>query len=60
MKKLTGLGWTQKTWAETRAQDIIEYVLFAGFWAGTAGAIVPGVATRINGVFSKIIIAAAG
>jgi pilus assembly protein Flp/PilA len=40
--------------ADTRAQDLIEYALMAGFVAVAAGAIMPGVATNISRIFSKV------
>ena len=40
--------------ADTRGQDLIEYALMAGFVAVAAGAIMPGVATSISTIFSKI------
>jgi pilus assembly protein Flp/PilA len=39
---------------DTRGQDLIEYALMAGFVAVAAGAIMPGVASSINVVFSKV------
>jgi Flp pilus assembly pilin Flp len=39
---------------DIKAQDLIEYALMAGFVAVTAGAIMPGVATSISTIFSKI------
>ena len=41
-------------WKDTRGQDLIEYALMAGFVAVAAGAIMPGVATSITTIFSKI------
>ncbi len=41
--------------ADTRGQDLIEYALMAGFVAVAAGAIMPGVATSISTIFSKIV-----
>ena len=38
----------------TRGQDLIEYALMAGFVAVAAGAIMPGVATSISTIFSKV------
>ena len=35
-------------------QDLIEYALMAGFVAVAAGAIMPGVASSISTIFSKI------
>ena len=43
-----------KLWKDTRGQDLIEYALMAGFVAVAAGAIMPGVASSINIVFSKV------
>jgi pilus assembly protein Flp/PilA len=40
-------------WKDTKGQDLIEYALMAGFVAVAAGAIMPGVASSINIVFSK-------
>ena len=45
------LGWL---WKEVLAQDLIEYALMAGFVATAAGAIMPGVATNISVIFSKV------
>ena len=54
MKKVTNLVWNLKMWKETRAQDLIEYALMAGFVAVAAGAIMPGVADQISVIFSKV------
>ena len=43
-----------KVMRDTRGQDLIEYALMAGFVAVAAGAIMPGVATSISTIFSKI------
>lgn len=43
-----------QVWKDTRAQDLIEYALMAGFVAVAAGAIMPGVASSISVIFSKI------
>lgn len=43
-----------RIWKEDRAQDLIEYALMAGFVAVAAGAIMPGVASSINIIFSKV------
>jgi pilus assembly protein Flp/PilA len=43
-----------KVLKDTRGQDLIEYALMAGFVAVAAGAIMPGVATSISTIFSKI------
>ena len=39
---------------DNRGQDLIEYALMAGFVAVAAGAIMPGVATSIQNIFSKV------
>ena len=52
MKKLTNLVLNLKK--DTRGQDLIEYALMAGFVAVAAGAIMPGVATSISTIFSKV------
>ncbi len=54
MKKLTNLVWQLRIWKDTRGQDLIEYALMAGFVAVAAGAIMPGVASSISTIFSKI------
>jgi pilus assembly protein Flp/PilA len=41
-------------WHDDRGQDLIEYALMAGFVAVSAGAIMPGVATSISKIFSKV------
>ena len=41
-------------WKDRRGQDLIEYALMAGFVAVAAGAIMPGVASSISIIFSKI------
>jgi pilus assembly protein Flp/PilA len=43
-----------KIWQDTKAQDLIEYALMAGFVAVAAGAIMPGVSTSISKIFSKV------
>jgi Flp pilus assembly pilin Flp len=40
---------------DTHGQDLIEYALMAGFVAVAAGAIMPGVATSISQIFSKVV-----
>ena len=39
---------------DTRGQDLIEYALMAGFVAVAAGAVMPGVASSISSIFSKV------
>jgi pilus assembly protein Flp/PilA len=41
-------------WRETHGQDLIEYALMAGFVAVAAGAVMPGVASSISTIFSKV------
>jgi Flp pilus assembly pilin Flp len=43
-----------KIWKDRRGQDLIEYALMAGFVAVAAGAIMPGVASSINVIFSTV------
>jgi Flp pilus assembly pilin Flp len=43
-----------KIWKDRRGQDLIEYALMAGFVAVAAGAVMPGVATSISQIFSKV------
>jgi len=43
-----------KIWKDRRGQDLIEYALMAGFVAVAAGAIMPGVATSLSQIFSKV------
>ena len=43
-----------RIWKDRKGQDLIEYALMAGFVAVAAGAIMPGVASSINVVFSKV------
>jgi pilus assembly protein Flp/PilA len=48
----TVLSW--QIWRDRRGQDLIEYALMAGFVAVAAGAIMPGVASSINVIFSQV------
>jgi Flp pilus assembly pilin Flp len=52
--QITDLIWRVRIWQDTHAQDLIEYALMAGFVAVAAGAIMPGVATKISTIFSKV------
>jgi pilus assembly protein Flp/PilA len=54
MKRITNVVWKMRIWKDTRGQDLIEYALMAGFVAVAAGAIMPGVASSISQIFSKI------
>jgi pilus assembly protein Flp/PilA len=44
----------RKIWKSTLGQDLIEYALMAGFVAVAAGAVMPGVATNVGKIFSKV------
>jgi len=54
MKNVMKLVWQLRIWKDTRGQDLIEYALMAGFVAVAAGAIMPGVASSISVIFSKV------
>ena len=54
VSKCTKLVWRLRIWADNHGQDLIEYALMAGFVAVAAGAIMPGVATSISVIFSKV------
>lgn len=54
MKQLLRFAVIVQMWRDKRGQDLIEYALMAGFVAVAAGAVMPGVASSINIVFSKI------
>jgi pilus assembly protein Flp/PilA len=51
---MTKLYWKLRLLKDTRGQDLIEYALMAGFVAVAAGAIVPGVASSMATIFTKI------
>ena len=46
--------WICRLHNDLRGQDLVEYALMAGFVAVAAGAIMPGVATQISTIFSKV------
>jgi len=54
MKRLTELALKLKVWKDTAGQDLIEYALMAGFVAVAAGAIMPGVASSISTIFTRV------
>lgn len=54
MQLLINTVLRMKIWRDTRGQDLIEYALMAGFVAVAAGAIMPGVASSINVIFSEV------
>ena len=54
MTRITRLWWKLQILKDTLGQDLIEYALMAGFVAVSAGALMPGVATSISTIFSKV------
>lgn len=54
MNRFKNLIYLVQAWRDTRGQDLIEYALMAGFVAVAAGAIMPGVASSISVIFSKV------
>lgn len=52
---LMNLIWKLRIWNDTRGQELLEYALIAGFVATICGAMLPGVASDIVGVFSKVV-----
>ena len=43
-----------RLWKEKAGQDLIEYALMSGFVAAVVGAIMPGAASSISTIFSKV------
>jgi Flp pilus assembly pilin Flp len=54
MRQLINIVLKMRIWKDNRGQDLIEYALMAGFVAVAAGAIMPGVASSINVIFSQV------
>jgi len=54
MRRIVKIALKLRILADTRGQDLIEYALMAGFVAVAAGAIMPGVASSINVIFSEV------
>lgn len=54
MTNILALAVKAQIWKDRRGQDLIEYALMAGFVAVAAGAIMPGVSSSINIIFSKV------
>ena len=54
MKQTLRMFCRMRIWKDTRGQDLIEYALMAGFVAVAAGAIMPGIATKIQTIFSNV------
>ena len=54
MRSLQALLRANQLWRETRAQDMIEYALMAGFMAVAAGAVLPDAGGDISTIFSRV------
>lgn len=54
MLQIISFVMQRRIWKDRRGQDLIEYALMAGFVAVAAGAIMPGVASSINIIFSEV------
>ena len=54
MSQIVRIALNWRIWRDSRGQDLIEYALMAGFVTVAAGAIVPGVSSSINLVFSQV------
>ena len=54
MKSLQAILPANRLCRETRAQDMIEYALMAGFVAVAAGAVLPNVGASISTIFSNV------
>jgi Flp pilus assembly pilin Flp len=54
MQAITNQIWMLRVWKDSRAQDLIEYALMAGFLAVGVGALMGNVAAEIIPVFSKV------
>jgi pilus assembly protein Flp/PilA len=54
MRYIINYAWKLKIWKDDHGQDLVEYSLMAGFVAVTAGALMPGVASMISQIFSKV------
>jgi len=54
MKPLEAILRANQLWRETRAQDMIEYALMAGFMAVAAGAALPNAGASISTIFSSV------
>jgi len=54
MHRVLKLVVTWQIWKDTKAQDLIEYALMAGFVSVAAGAVMPGVASSFTIIYSKV------
>ena len=52
MNRITQRMWD--FWNDTQGQDLVEYALAAGLVAVAAVAVMPGLSSTVNNVFSKI------
>jgi hypothetical protein len=55
MRKLAKRVAALRIWSDTRAQDVFEYALMAGFVTVAAGSLSPGVSTSMSRIFSGVI-----
>ena len=46
--------WKLRLTEDTRGQDLIEYALMVGFVVVAVGAIMPGVASQISDLFTRV------
>lgn len=54
MKYVIKAAMRLQIWKDNRGQDLIEYAMMAGFVAVAAGAVMPGVSSSVNVIFSKV------
>jgi Flp pilus assembly pilin Flp len=54
MKSLELILRAARLWRETRAQDMIESALMAGFMAVAGGAVLPDAGGDISTIFSRV------
>ena len=54
MRNIIQLAFRFSVWKDRQGQDLIEYALVAGFVVTVASAILPGIASNINIIFSKV------
>ena len=54
MRNIIQLAFRFSVWKDRQGQDLIEYALVVGFVVTVASAILPGIASNINIIFSKV------
>jgi len=54
MRNIIQLAFRFSVWKDRQSQDLIEYALVVGFVVTVASAILPGIASNINIIFSKV------